>query len=111
VPPITELDDGALVVDIIEAGMRVLGVVDDQRSTETIQVLDGKLGVVPERSSLVADERNFISEAGVGSEGAGCDEGRAFVPRVGGVEEDTVKVHGETATHGGVSQAVVDLDT
>lgn len=111
VPPVTELDDGALVIDIIEAALWVLGIIDDQRSTKTIQILNGELRVVPESSSLFTDERNFVSEASVRSDGACRDKGAALIPGVGGAEEDTVKVHGGTATHGGVSQAVVDMDT
>jgi hypothetical protein len=45
--------------------VRVVGVVDDQCTTETIAVLGGVVGVIPERASLLV-EGEGVEESRVG---------------------------------------------
>jgi hypothetical protein len=44
--PVPQDNDGVGVVDVIEAEVGIHGVVDDQSSTETVDVLGGKMRVV-----------------------------------------------------------------
>jgi len=107
-PPVGELDDSSLIVDIIEVFVGIFVIIDDEWAAETIEVLDTKLGVIPESTSLTSDQRHLVCEAGVGSNRTLSNKGSAFIEVVGGVEEDAVEVEGSTATHGGIGQLVVD---
>jgi len=48
--PVRQDNDGAFVVNIIEVAVRIVWVVDDQSSTETVYILGGKMRVVLETS-------------------------------------------------------------
>jgi len=73
VPPISELDNGGLVVDVVQVRMGILGIVDNEGSTKSIEVLDAQLRVVPESASLVSDKRDLIGEAA-----ARCDRASGY---------------------------------
>jgi len=110
VPPVSKLDDGGLIIDIVEIDVRVVVIVDNERSTKTIEVLDTELRVIPESAGLVPDERNVIGEARVRGDGASGDEWAPLIERVLRVEEDAIEIHGSTAAHVRVGQLVVDRD-
>jgi len=92
-PPVGNLDDSVNIINIIQGPVWVSRIVDNQRSTESIDVLHTQLGVVPESTSLAA-ERNFICEGRSGANRAGVDEGLGFLEDILAVEEDTVKIEG-----------------
>jgi len=111
VPPISELDDGGLIVDVVQTGMRILMIVDNEWPTKTIKVLDTELRVIPERAGLVSDERNLVGEASVRCDRASGHEGGALIEGIRGIEEDTIEVHGSATTHGRIGELVVDGDS
>lgn len=51
------------VVNIVQVKVGILGVVDDNRSSQTIAILRGEMRMVPERSCLVG--RGEIVQEGV----------------------------------------------
>lgn len=57
------------IVNIVKMLSRVIWIVDDDCTTETIAVLGGEMAVVPECSSLVAGWEG-VEEGGVGCDGA-----------------------------------------
>lgn len=108
VPPVGQLNDRVDVVNVIQMPLRILRVVDDQRSTEPIDVLDAQLTVVPESSCLVGVELNVLSEGATRSDRALSDE-RLTLKIIGrGLNEDTVQIQRGNDTHGGICKAVVD---
>ena len=48
--PVRERDDRGLVVNVIEVGVRVVRVVNNEGATKTIAVLSRQMAVVPERA-------------------------------------------------------------
>jgi len=111
VPPISELDDGSFVVDVVQARMGILGIVDNEGSPKTVKILEAQLRVIPERASLVPNERNLVGEAAARSDWASGYERGTLIERIIGVEEDTVEVQSGTTTHGRIGELVVGGDS
>jgi len=86
---------------------RVVGVVDDQCATETITVLGGVVGVVPERASLLV-EGEGVEESRVGGNWALGNKSRAIVT-ICPVLEETVPVDRRTSPHTGIGDVVADV--
>lgn len=108
VPPVTNLPDRVHVINIIEVFERILGVVNDQCSSESINILYTQLTVVPVGSDLIVDEWYLIRIAGLRRDRAGRHEGTSFVERIGCANEDSIEIEGGTTTHGGVIKTVVN---
>jgi hypothetical protein len=57
---LSAIESQPTIIDVIQELVRVLWVVNDQRSTQTIAVLSTEMGVIPERASCLATK--FILE-------------------------------------------------
>ena len=88
--PVGQRDDSRLVVDIVKARMRVIGIVDDESTTEAVTVLGRQMAVVPESTSLVG-RREVVQERVVSRNGALADHGHTVSP-VGALLEEAVPV-------------------
>ena len=88
--PVGQRDDSRLVVDIVKARMRVIGIVDDESTTEAVTVLGRQMAVVPECTSLVG-RREVVQERVVSGNGALADHGYTVGP-VGTLLEEAVPV-------------------
>ena len=86
---------GLTVINIIERSVRiiatVLAVVDNERASETITILEIQMRMIPESSRLVT-KRNVICIASIRADGACRHKGSTFVICVRGIEKDPVKV-------------------
>ena len=72
--PVGQRDDSRLVVDIVKARMRIIGVVDNESTTEAVAVLGRQMAMVPESTSLVR-RREVVQERVVSRNGALGDHG------------------------------------
>ena len=86
--PVYEGDHSRLVIDVVHVQVRVLGVVDHHRSTQTIAVLCRNVRMVPVRARLIGSGE-FVEEGVAGGDGALIDESSAIGP-VGVLLEQTV---------------------
>ena len=90
VVPLSQGNDGALIVDIVEVRVRVLRIVDNHRTTQTVTVLRGQVAVVPECAGLVGGGE-VVEERVARGDGALVDKGGAISP-VCALLEETVPV-------------------
>ncbi len=88
--PVRERDDGRLVVDVIETRVRIVRVVHNERTTETVTVLCRQVAVVPESTSLVR-RGEVIQERVALRDGALVHHSRTIGP-VGPLLEQTMPV-------------------
>ena len=78
------------VIDVVERRVRVVGVVHDHRSAETIAVLSRQVAVVPEGAGLV--RRREVVEEGVVLRDGALVHKRGTVRPVRALLEETVPV-------------------
>ena len=90
VVPIDESDYGRFVVDIVQVSVRIIGVVDNHCTTETVAVLSCEMAVVPVRAGLVGDVE-VVQERVPCRDGALVHKGSPVGP-VGAFLEETVPV-------------------
>jgi len=100
-------DDSGEVINVVHMFVRVVGVVDDQCATETIAVLGGVVGVIPERASLLV-EGEGVEESRVGGNWALGNKSGTVVT-VGPVLEETMPVNRRTSPHTRVDDVVVNV--
>ena len=74
------------VINVVQVEVRVVRVVDDHRTTETIAVLSRQVAVVPE-SARLAGSREIIKEGVPGRDGALVHERGAVSPVGTGLEQ------------------------
>ena len=94
VVPIDESDYGRFVVDIVQVSVRIIGVVDNHCTTETVAVLSCEMAVVPVGARLVGNVE-VVQERIAGSDGALVDK-RGAVGPVGARLEQAMPVLFET---------------
>ena len=58
--PVGEGDDGRVVVHVVEAGRRVLGIINDEGTTETVAVLRMVVAVVPKGARLARSAEGVL---------------------------------------------------
>ena len=75
--PVRQRDNCGLVIDVVEARVRVIRVVHHESATETVTVLRGQVAVVPEGTSLVG-RGEVVQERVARRDGALVDHGRAI---------------------------------
>ena len=88
--PVHESNDGGLVVDIVEVQVRVVGIINDHRSTKTVTILRGQVTVVPESAGL-ARSREVVEEGVACRDRALAHHGWTISP-VGALLEKTMPV-------------------
>lgn len=108
VVPVGQSDHGRIVIDVVQTGLRVVGIVHNERATKTVAVLGGQMAVIPERSCLI---RNIevIQERVPCNDWALSDEGRPVGPSSSLLEE-AVPVDGSGLEHGLLGQLVDDVE-
>ena len=58
--PVGQCDDSRLVVDIVKARMRIVGVVDNESTTKAVAVLGRQMAVVPEGACISISKLSVI---------------------------------------------------
>ena len=78
------------IINVIQVRMRVVRIIDDHRTTETIAVLGRQVAVVPESTSLVGGGE--VVEEGVARRNGTLVDERRTVGPVGALLEEAVPV-------------------
>ena len=88
--PIGKRDDRRFIVEVVEVQVRVVGIINDHRSTKTVTILRGQVTVVPESAGL-ARSREVVEEGVACRDRALAHHGWTISP-VGALLEKTMPV-------------------
>lgn len=106
--PVSKGDDSRFIINIVEASMRIVGVVDDHRSSEAITILGLEMAVIPERPSLIG-AIEVVQECMPGGNRALVHERNTICPVRSSLEE-TMPVNGSGLQHVFVGELIDDID-
>ena len=88
--PVRKRDDRRFIVEVVEVQVRVVGIINDHRSTKTVTILRGQVTVVPESAGL-ARSREVVEEGVACRDRALAHHGWTISP-VGALLEKTMPV-------------------